>query len=792
MEKSNTISNMTNNDLLIENDSDNKKNIFQKFTSKRRNITRLSWFICLTIGKICLIFLSAPQGCIVFSSLVCTAILINLLFTYIHPDFFSIDAYITVPILYSLAFIKIVLIPTDISANNMEKDSLISQSKYFDYFIPLNTTWQVVNYLSIILGTAILKFQTFYWRQGYPTFKQKMCGAFKQLLKQIAILVVIGGVIMVYLIIKIGVSRIKDILINLVNVMNLLYTFVFFIFLLGFGIVELPLYFITFTSSEDKLKQELQKLHLQHTDTQAAINVFQLDKKILEESCQEILKKVGHPSFEFCKLILNEMSEMKIELNDLFVKDGSTKALVKKPDSDTIYDEILSNIFAQVKDDYFLATKNFALFMRTFNSIALELDPFVPTDEKSNYSNKEISLIYVSINKYNKKDEENLSIIPKKYSLFINILTKFLGFLFSIMAIGIIIIQLSLVDSVRLNLFGYLLSIMKGKFYLTFFFVTFYIGFMFTCCYFAITQFKIAEGFLIVKHHSNKMGMASNARLCDTLLFGIIYNIVAFLGPIFFDTKDKVAYSTIEKFYVTMKDSGFMFTGYYYYYPALLVIVIVAYIAKKFSILCFKSKTAESYFTKSSFEDASEDNLQKIYKIIQKVEKIYAPLILEKAAKKKKNDQNSLTTQSSQSDDKSIEMKSTNSNDELIVKDSKDIIVKEKETSNVPIKEIAYMQGNLLFSTNEKIQSDKKYVKLTKTRITVSDSRDSIHKTDIILNEIISVTIVNKFILKVTTSINKVESNFYFNSPLVKEIDKSSEINQWKESIETYKKMSKK
>ena len=77
--------------------------------------------------------------------------------------------------------------------------------------------------------------------------------------------------------------------------------------------------------------------------------------------------------------------------------------------------------------------------------------------------------------------------------------------------------------------------------------------------------------------------MALNARLCDTLVFGITYNLIAFVGPLFF-VENVPSTSLVEKLYIMMKAGGFIFTGYYYYFPVILVIIILLYIFKKFII----------------------------------------------------------------------------------------------------------------------------------------------------------------------------------------------------------------
>lgn len=811
--------------LSIDKSTISTNAILQKLTTRRRYITRTIWVILSIIIILSFIFTSNITSCVILTSCLCLGALINIIITYIHRDFFSIDAYITVPLLYSLAFIKFILIPTDISLNNTSEANSSELT-----FATLNITWTIVYYLSLFLGTIVLKFQQFYWRQGHPTIKQKVLGALRALLKQLIMILIPGAILLVYLLIKYGFSEMKDIISNVINILNILYSFVFFIILLGFGVVELPLYFLTFTATEEKVKNYLQKIQQLHKETQDARNVFNLDKEILEETCKKVFKQPGHLSFSFSKDIISEITEMKIELNDLFTKDKTIKAISVKPKSE-INDDNLALMFAQIKEDYFLACKKFALFMKTFNKLTEELDPCVPNiniNNKDNDNNSifndnnsfnhilsdgtqltdilntEPSLVYIKRNKFDKSNS-SLIVMPKKYNLPINIFTKTVGVLFGIISTIIVFIQLTLilVKTFNFNLIDKFLILSYDNYYSCYFVLIFYISYLFSCCYYAITQFKIAEFYVIVKHHTNKMGLASNARLSDTILFGIIYNLVAYLGPAYFEDDSKSGNSTIEKYYNNIVKAGYVYTLYYYYFPIILFVIILVYITKKFNLLCFRDKGGEGYLEKFSMEDISEDNLQKIYIIIQKVEKIYYPSQLDQAIEKKRTKTmatiKSIKEKEEKEKDKEEKKRKENLNsinnnsvinnsNQSIITNSSNNSFTNKTTSNT-IREIALLQGVMYCSEElSKLNKDKKYMKITKAKIIYADNREQKNRKDLLLSDISEIMMENKFTLKITSQTNNVV--LYMTPISIKDSEKLVEISQWKDSIETYKRMS--
>lgn len=790
------------NNSNISKETLEKRSILESFMSKRRNITRISWIILSLIAIVCVIFITPRIGCVLFASLISLACIITILFTYINTEFFSIDAYITIPILYTLTFLKIIIISADIAALATYKNKEV-QFDLSSYLEGLNIAWIVIYWLSIIFGSIITNFQTYYWMQGYSTVGKNILGAFKKILLMLAIVVGLGAVVLIYLIIKLGFSQFKNIVMNLVDILNLIYTFIFLIVLLGFGIVEVPLYFLLYTDTDTKVKQYLNKLIETHEETLSSINIYNIDKEILEDCCKNVLKKQGHPVFRYAKDILSQLEGMKIETNELFPKDSKYEALVKKPDD--FYEDNLADIYIQVKEDFFLATKNFRLFMKTFNYLCEELQVFVPLDkmEKNSLSdtliaelseviNTEPSFVYIKKNRFN--DNKSMFIVPKNYNMCLNITTKTIGFIVLLIAILIVAIQITLVDSTGISLMKVFLSAFQVSFHLTFFFVLLFTSFIFLCCYFALTQFKIMEDYLIVKHHTNKMGMALNARLCDTLVFGITYNLIAFVGPLFIVETPN---SLIEKLYLMMKSGGFIFTGYYYYFPIILVVIILLYVFKKFNLFCFKNEYANKYFTKSFKLEIPDDIAQKAYKIMQKIEKIYNPSLLEHSVNKitNQNSENNIDKPNANNSSENIDLISVKSDSNIPIESGTEEelpkIIDEfhlgfkRESKSIKLKEVAFMQGYLGYSTNKSDKPLKKYVKLMRTRLSVAENREGRDKIEINLKDITILEIENRYTLLIDTKISKL----YITSLSSSNSEKEKEITQWKEAIENYKKM---
>lgn len=819
----------SNNDSIISNlpflsttsttipdNKHNLKSFLTKMLEKRRYITRSIWVLSIITLIICSLILTAKQFVIVLTSIISLSVLINILFTYIHPDFFTLDAYFIVTILYILAFAKFILIPTDIAINNYTN----KKDNYYSTLYSLNIAWKVISYTSIALGVIFLKLQIRYWSQGYPTVLKKISAVLKTLFKQILILIIVLIIIVLIFILRVGLKNLKnfnykdimDGFFGVINVLNLLYTLIFFIVLLGFGLVELPLYLFRYTSSKENSRICLNKLQQQYKECKDALNVYLLDFKILKDTCLLVNKKFEdnkveiiekqNLSNEFAKDILKEISNFKLEENKLFNKDlQGIKASLKMPNKDKINNDFLALAFSTVKYDLFLAIKKQALFIKTYNYLIKQLIPCNPFEvvdvkkeekdelnsskvnvfsskisiskgENDDIINTKPSYIYRTKSKLN-KNKEYCYIVPKKYKLLIIIFSKLIGIIFALISLLILAVQASLVLKNKGNIISMIMPVFKDSFVLTYFFFIFYIIYLFTSCYFALTQFKLTDGYLIVKHHTNREGMAYNAKLCDTLIFGIIYNIVVILGPIYFksDTLD-INKSSMEKFFNIMSNTGILFEAYNYYFPIFLYTIILLYICKKFRLLCFKNnETSDKYFESYNNSNIEEDNLQKIYSLMVIIEDIYQPL----------EQNNSIGTINKQS----LEIEEHNKR--VLDINKKNEVEISKTMSK--LKEIALLQKYLMIALEENdliSKTEKKYFKLYKNKVMITNKRQN---NDFLSDEQIY---FNKDIKKIYIKNSKLLICYNSKNNLILHIesrcfdvkDSNKELNEIKEIIE--------
>jgi hypothetical protein len=654
MKKTNTL----HEPIIIKESSSQPELQPKKCKLKRRYFSRSMWVISIIISVLLFIFIDKMAALTISCCLLYGSTLLNILLYYLSPRKanFSLDAYITITLSYILCFAKLVLIPMDISLSLTEDNQ--------GTHTPINISWIIVYWFSIILNFTLMYVLITYWSQGHNSFIKRLKRTFHQLLKTLIIVGIIAALILTFLLIK---YQSFDTIMTMIQIINWVYCLAHIVLLLGYGLIELPYYFFNFTNTYSKLRSSLIHITKAQEEFEMAVNKLTKDKKLLQNYCESILKK-GERELTFLSVklsskfvgdILEEISKYNYHYNCLTRdngEDGDLKIPTKDPN-----DDILADMLVKVKEHFYLCCKKEALMLRIYSQISDNCEHIENSSE--NHSNKEfrakrdqVSItvdtrqISKMVKKRTSKDNKSIKIhflIPKKYNLAIVIMSKTLSVFLFLFSLLIFVFQINLYFLRQENFIAYISTkMLQGNYYLNFFFIMIYFIYIFACCFYSLSQFKIFELYILVPHHTNKFGMAYNASMVNTLILGICYNLLYFYS--FLYDKENVTGSSIYAFFDSMKKVSIVYDYYLYIFPSILIFVILITGIKKFNLFCFKwwhpaqlEETNEACESKKKeidmvSEDFDENGSIK-FEILENIEKIYTGELKEK-------DKNDLTT----------------------------------------------------------------------------------------------------------------------------------------------------
>lgn len=635
---------------------------------KRRYLTRLKWLITLIVIVISFIFLQAFEALLISFSMVGVSALFNLLTFYISPRKidFSIDAYVTIIISYMIALVKLVIIPLDISAslsvtddistdttstNTTSSSTITTQSIHS----AIDIAWKIIYWTSIGINFLIMRFQIAYWSQGHPTIRKKILNTLKLFLKQLIVISVIGAAAILFLIFKYSsIFKSVDFIKSIIQIINNIYCLTHLLILLGYGMVELPFYFFSYTNSSVKLKIAMRSLNVIRNEMEEAVNKLLKDNAMLVEISTNIMRNkeklpdenMDHLA-DFAKEIIHEIADYKFEFNDL-IKYKKIEGNIKDPKFKNLYieisDDILANMLITVKNDFYLCNKKEAALLRLYSVISQncevvnDVNLSDPGDRVIITGKKKRSLVMERCTSFN-NNKKIAFLLPKNHPRIMIFFTKLFAFLLLSISLLLLVLQVNLYFISLIN-FIYKISttILASNFYLNYFFIIFYFSYLFICCFYSISKFKLFEIYILVPHHTNRFGMAFNSSMCNTLLLGICYNLLYFYSSIYDKTTGLSSASALNDFFDSMKKVEFIYGYYNYIFPSILLIIIAITIAHKFRLACFKNSKLNDYeidfdplqdkpdnevISEDTFKDldGKEGNIK--FDVLEKIQDIY-------------------------------------------------------------------------------------------------------------------------------------------------------------------------
>lgn len=713
----------SNNELFLSKTK--AYEVISQTFSKRRNVNRLTFL--LTVLVIASLYFCLPSMQLylpIATSILYSWFVFAIIYTFYWSEFFSSDAYVTVAMQYFLNFATLVVIPVDIAI--LAITNQVDRSNAQEV---LNIIWKVIFLLTVFFIYIILNAQTIYWRQGHSTPIKKIRGIINYLKYKLAIIVPIFVLAFVYLCIKYSANEVINALIEVANLFNFLYSLVIFMILLGFGLVEVPLYLFNYTSTESKIRFIMNKLMDQFEDANTSLNIFILDSDILVKACDcSITNNLS--TNEFAQQIKHEISQVQLKFNSLFCYNKDVKPILTPLKKKNINEDILSDMFTQIKDDIYFTIQKRALMLKTYDYLISELELYNPFSFASktkhiNATNIKPSYVISKKSNYDDSSTELLFISAKEYGIAISLVTKALGVLVSFLSIFVVAIQFSLIFK-KENIFTLILSLHNDNFFFYYISTILYMTILFIYSYYALTYFKISDSYLMVKHYTSKYNMANNAALTGTLLLAIINNLIVLIGKA---NISKNTNSIMINFSKKLDTIGILFDLYSYYFPILLLLVILIFVFRKLRLMPSNSSIFMNSLDDDVDVESSLKNDHKVFEMMRSIENIYKPVEI-KIRPKRAESKEALQQ----------DINAFNSEVELSI--SSKLYVKP---------EITFSQGFMYATTNEVVQSTKMYVKLSNTNIIICEniSQDNMKEYKYCLSEIKDLDIIDSQTLRI-------------------------------------------
>lgn len=610
--------NMSSHEKTILQDKTTPSNEKKVIRCYRKTIMTTSWIITAIITAI--LFLSTSLfTCVLATSIMCLVTgLLNVFTHYIKTEHFPISAYILLIISYLIGFAKLILVPLSISLV-MTKDVNFIENK--DKAIErIDIGWSILYWTSIIMNYFIMPVVTSYWNQGHPTFKQRLYHTFAYITKLGVISLLVFNIIFLILVLKYGTDYGLGIISAIFQTINFVQTNFFLIVLLGFGLISIPFYFFAYTNTAAQLKLLIPNLPKFHEDFEIAVNTLIVDRTTLVETCSKITcesypeKQNNKKMILYANSIIFEVSKFQLNYNNL-VKYREVKGNITKiiNEAREITVDILSEMYQTVKQDFYSARRKEASLLRLYDKVrrnsqlfkqkdTIELNQILDTEaslsdtlpgKEVNYISERNSVITNKSLNFFYTERENV-VIPKEYSWTTYIVTKLISMIFIPCSLFVLFVQLNLYCIDQFNLLVKINEMISFNFYYSYLFVLAYCSFMFVCCLYALSRFRVFEIYILIPHHTDKFGMISNAGLCDTLILGICYNVIYLFSLV--DSQAELKTTNILTFFATMYKILYMYKSYCYIFPTLLIIVALITIISRVRTFRWKMKGVEERY----------------------------------------------------------------------------------------------------------------------------------------------------------------------------------------------------
>jgi len=549
----------------------------------------------------------------------------NLLLMYVSFDFFSIDAYITIFLSYGIIFIQMMIIPIDISLSTTKNiNSRFTKDQMHNF---LKLEYMILYWISIILNFVFLRFQLSYWNQGHPTLRERVIATLKSLSKLLMIFGIVFLIILLIAFIKFGANT-ADVLLTTAKLLNYVYCFIHCIVLLGYGLIELPYYIYEFTNTSSKLENLLKNVESFVNEYQKSMNQLFADKIYLLELCTKVKNNKEHQSREFAISIEKDLIRYNITFNNL-VHFSRTKPSIEIESNKEIDNDELAAIFVKLKENFFYAKKKEAALLRLYIEITkccFPQDKLNSNDSQDNVSSNTNESFF----KTDEKGKTSLMIINNKYSflvpkvfpLHIVILTKLIALIVLCLSLFILLLIINLYFISSSNIFEIILNKIDN-FYGNMVFFNFIQGYMFMCCYYALTKFKITEDYILIPHHTNRFGLANNSGMCSTISMGLAYYFVFVFGGYY---KNGSSGGALTEFFQSMTQFPLIYNYFNFIFPTGIFVIFIFIILKKFNLFESLTNYVESsdfYNDKNKVPIQNETDKTKTYEILIKVQELY-------------------------------------------------------------------------------------------------------------------------------------------------------------------------
>lgn len=522
---------------------------------KRRYFTRGVWAISLIGSAIGLIFADAYFGILITLVFICFSTMFNIISVYIitGPRYFNTSAYWTVFTSYILAFTKMILFILDtaecISHGTMN--------------FALEVIWQILYWSSMLFNFVWIQFIYVYWTQGHPDTKRRIKGTLRYYLIVGAIIGGIGITLLIIVIIvfwsdfyEMGIAKLFDLIILIIQIINMAYSWIFYFLLFGYGISALPYYLYISTDTTKVIHNLIEDMKATQKDFEYAVNKYIKNTNFFRLLCDKLMKEplIDHE----VKCYVNTIQESIKMYQDIIKFNGVAK-----------YNEKIESDFKKEKekkspDDLaltFTIDKLAEMYMTNQNYI-FSFEKKEKMLLKQYYSIRKLcdigdskTIFYQNLKTKEEHDSRGSNSDYKLpltiFSTFSILITKISGIFFMILSSFFYLIQLS-IPIFYTFVKESLPSLIKHEvmFYPLIVILVIYCIYVIICSYFALTKFKKLESYTLVTHHTDKYAMLNNAGMLNTIVFGIIYNICLFSyeptyttniskGFAFFSQKDK-------------------------------------------------------------------------------------------------------------------------------------------------------------------------------------------------------------------------------------------------------------
>lgn len=587
-------------------------------TIKRRYLTRAVWVIIL-LTIIVLISLTSFNIAASFALVAVTfSTLFNFLSMYItiDPNYFTVDAYVSVILSYSIIGIKMVIVIFDLSKNGIgsKQKSTESSTDKAIYII-----WTIVYWFSMIFNFVILKFQRAYWKQDHPRLLKRIWYTILSL----KIIIIVGFVLFIVIAITFFILKHYDIISNdekwytqiviAVELVNMIFCEFIFVVLFGIGLVYFPFKFLRYTSSIDNLKKVIKSFVKFKSSYELSVNKFNKNAQYLMEVCNKIKKVYGVPEEleAYCTKIIKtleiEITHNFATFNDFIEYNPNIVSNFKDKygtDLVNLYPiKELSKMYVLVQTYYYLCIKKKSLLFDSYLTIRNNAETF--KEKTIFYQNDKMK------EKIHKKNlfqgTKNYIVLPKNHKLFVKIGTKvFGGFLILISFVlyfaqffMLIVSLLSKESREKVNDF---FNVNDSSILIIIYFG--YFSFIILASFYSLTRVRKIDDYILVVHNSDRFTMINNSRMTNKILLGIIYNFLFFsinLDPSSSENKSNQLshyFKSFKQYIVLQKCYGIGF-------PVLLTLIIV------FAVLSQFGYNLEKIYKYIFKKDDEELNLKK-------------------------------------------------------------------------------------------------------------------------------------------------------------------------------------